>query len=290
LVIPAAVVLAAGLAAIAYYNYRVTGNALEMPWVTHYNQYCVFPLFIWQDVTAERTWNHEALRAWHAELELSFQSRHHTLAGLVDATARKLARFWIFFIGPVFTLPLLLLPWVLRNRWMVYLTATCGLLIASSLMTFGALPHYLAPVTALAIAVIVQCLRHVRTLRYHGRRVGRRLARLLLAAAAAGTVVGLVLSTIDLLEGRASRRNVTQRELEQRPGRHLVIVRYGPNQSTGDEWVFNEADIDAAKIVWARETDADGTRRLLHYFADRKAWLMEVGFDTNLPQPVPYPN
>jgi hypothetical protein len=56
-----------------------------------------------------------------------------------------------------------------------------------------------------------------------------------------------------------------------------VIVRYGPAHSFEKEWVCNEADIDSAKVVWAREMDSAQNRKLLEYFKDRHVWLVEVG-------------
>jgi hypothetical protein len=39
---------------------------------------------------------------------------------------------------------------------------------------------------------------------------------------------------------------------------------------------YNASDIDAAKIVWAREMSPEQNRRLLEYFADRRVWLLEA--------------
>jgi hypothetical protein len=66
------------------------------------------------------------------------------------------------------------------------------------------------------------------------------------------------------------------RDLEQTPGRHLVIVRYGPNHPLQEEWVYNRADIDAARVVWAREMDPQEERKLLEYFKDRRVWVLTV--------------
>jgi hypothetical protein len=43
----------------------------------------------------------------------------------------------------------------------------------------------------------------------------------------------------------------------------------------GVEWVYNAADIDAAKVVWAREMSPDRNRELMTYFSNRKVWLVE---------------
>jgi hypothetical protein len=51
-------------------------------------------------------------------------------------------------------------------------------------------------------------------------------------------------------------------QLKETTVRHLVMVRYGPGHSLHDEWVYNEANIDSAKVVWAREMDGAQNRKL----------------------------
>ncbi|MGP8195635.1 MAG: hypothetical protein ACLQSW_08290, partial [Syntrophobacteraceae bacterium] len=63
--------------------------------------------------------------------------------------------------------------------------------------------------------------------------------------------------------------------LNQSEGNHLVIVRYDPALLHPDEWIFNRADIDSAKVVWAREIDPRSNTKLIEYFKDRHIWLLE---------------
>jgi hypothetical protein len=74
-------------------------------------------------------------------------------------------------------------------------------------------------------------------------------------------------------------------------GESLVIVRYGPEHSPYEEWIYNEADIDAAKVVWAGEMGPEAMRELLSYFKDRRLWLLKVdqtpGSLTPYPKSVP---
>jgi hypothetical protein len=77
-------------------------------------------------------------------------------------------------------------------------------------------------------------------------------------------------------------------QLREDGGRHLMIVRYGPLHSPLNEWVYNEANIDGAKIVWAREMDTEQNRKLLEFFKDRAAWLVEVDHEESPPKVLPY--
>jgi hypothetical protein len=70
------------------------------------------------------------------------------------------------------------------------------------------------------------------------------------------------------------------------PGRHLVVLRYKPNHNPPDEWVYNDADIDASRVVWARSMGAEKDRRLLEYFSSRRAWRLYA--DERPPRLVPY--
>jgi hypothetical protein len=75
-------------------------------------------------------------------------------------------------------------------------------------------------------------------------------------------------------------RAVIQTKLEHTPGKHLIMVRYEPdNHNIHDEWVYNGAEIDNAKVLWARELDEKQNNALLAYFKDRHIWLVEPDSD-----------
>ena len=68
------------------------------------------------------------------------------------------------------------------------------------------------------------------------------------------------------------------RQLAAMPGKLLVFVRYSPHHIFQEEWVYNAADIDAARIVWARDLGPEENQSLLRYYPDRTPVLLETDF------------
>jgi hypothetical protein len=77
-------------------------------------------------------------------------------------------------------------------------------------------------------------------------------------------------------------------ELSALPGHQLVLVRYKPNHDTRAEWVYNEAEINSAKVIWARDMGITGNEELIKYFKDRRIWLLRP--DENPPELSSYPS
>jgi hypothetical protein len=144
------------------------------------------------------------------------------------------------------------------------------------------MPHYAAPLTGAIYGLIVQGIRHLRAMRLGTRPVGIGLARasiLLLLLTTGLNAFHLIRSPAQAWswnQGTGSPSTaVVERQLDQIPGKHLIVVRYGPTHNPHGEWVFNHADIDHSRIVWARELDPQQNDKLFTYFKDRQIWLFE---------------
>jgi len=77
-------------------------------------------------------------------------------------------------------------------------------------------------------------------------------------------------------------------QLDSVPEHHLVLVRYKPDHDPMAEWVYNGADIDGSKVVWARDMGATANEELIRYYKNRRIWLLEA--DDTPPSLSPYPS
>jgi hypothetical protein len=74
--------------------------------------------------------------------------------------------------------------------------------------------------------------------------------------------------------------------LQNAPGEHLIFVRYEKAHDPHKEWVYNSADIDGSKVVWAHDMGEEQNQVLLRYFKARQAW--ELDADQIPPKVAPY--
>jgi hypothetical protein len=63
--------------------------------------------------------------------------------------------------------------------------------------------------------------------------------------------------------------------LQKQPGKLLVLVRYGSHHLVHYEWVYNDANIDQSRIVWAHAMPGGKDDELLRYYPDRRVWILD---------------
>jgi hypothetical protein len=289
-VLPLCLVLAVLGAGISYYCWRVTGNPFELPYQAERQQYSVAPVMLWQPLRPQPAYHNDVLKRLYARDEVW---AYETCRSPIGAIA-KLIRTWTFYLGPALSLPFpiltLVLPfgfsWRQIGRGTRFLLLTLGVtLIALEAETFFA-PHYFSPSTALILALALLAMRRTYRWQWHGKRSGLFLVRaipvicvcLFVLRAVHGPLAGDEFYANAWYQRRPKSfgRAAMLRGLTQLPGKQLVVVRYKPDHNPFEEWVYNEPDIDAAKVVWARELTPGETERLLRYFGDRRAWMLEA--------------
>jgi hypothetical protein len=175
-----------------------------------------------------------------------------------------------------------------QNRWIRFAILTLAVFTVGLLTATYTWAHYSAPAACLLLLLFLQALRRLGTWRFEGHRGGRTFAK----AAAVLAPVFFALLTWRVVDswteaGFAYRRAEILADLKSSDEKDLVIVRYSANHNYHQEWVYNDADIDSAAVVWAREMDQEQMTRLIDYFHDRRVWLLEA--DRENPRPIPYP-
>lgn len=293
LIAPAVLILTLAAGATAYYNFRVTGSPLRMGYEVNRNRYSRARYFIWQKpLSSKPRYRYWVMEKFYEGIEFKYYRDNQTLRGFAEKSAEKIAWFWRFFLGPALTIPLLWFPWILRDRKMRFPFVALGTVVLGLVVETWFRPHYFAPATGLLYLLLLQCMRHMRLCRWRGKPLGRRLVRAIPVVCLGIVVLRLAaIKAHAIIEEPWPRGNVARakvlRTLEHSDGQHLVIVCYGPSHIWPDpEWVYNAADIDAAKVVWARNMGAQPNQELLDYFKDRRAWLLEA--DQSPPIPSPY--
>lgn len=191
----------------------------------------------------------------------------------------KLGRLWDFFIGPYLSLAIVGILFILKRREMIFeLTAIIGLTIAS-IMYSKAWPHYLAPIASLVYLIIFRGFYEIKNLELFK---SKKMSHFIFAAAMSVYFVIAVSGTYALFEkgparpyiGKLRLRKEIARKLNNEPGKDLMIVSYGPNHNSHEEWVYNRANIDNAKIVWARDLGKQKNQRLFDYYKQRTVWVL----------------
>jgi hypothetical protein len=289
-VLPLTVCIAATLAFIGYYNWRLTGNALLMPHVLNTRTYHSTPLFLWEHNKPELKYNNEQFEDFYNGWEREdYKTTWHDVLGV---TAEKVARLGVvlFWPGALFLLPAI--PLALRDRKMRLLLVTLLVCVAGVFVVIWSAPHYAAPVTCVVYALLVQAVRHLRLMKWKTRAVGVALSRVLVILLALETGINVGRRACDPMwwtcAGDPSRVTV-MKQLEKLPGKHLILVRYAENHNIHDEWVYNGADIDGSKVIWARELDKEQNDKLFAYFKDRRVWLVEPDLDNTKIKPYSPP-
>jgi hypothetical protein len=302
-VLPASLIVTLTIGGMAYYFWRVTGNPFRIPYQVNMATYGLM-YFPWQELKPLPAFNHAVMRDFYEEYSNGFytQARAHP----VEKIAITVAASWLFFLGPALTLPFvvcLFTGFSSRPRgWMgrktVFLAVMCFLALLGPLLTiYVPQPHYVAPATCAVYALLLQAMRHAQRWRWNQQPSGRMVVlsipliciTLLCvrgAIPALGKPIELESSRSEFLRTWSSPRWINlsrarvSEELEQSSGKHLVLVRYkADHEVMFNEWVYNDADIDGAKVVWAREMSAPQNRVLLNYFKDRRVWLADPDED-----------
>ena len=213
-----------------------------------------------------------------------YEGRSNSLGAFFLVTAFNIAKLTHFFLWPELLLVVPSTLLLFRSNSFRFLLIQLAVCVAGFALVPWFNAHYAAPLACTLYIVLTQGLRELRQFTVRGRPLGTGLVRaiVLLVVAFAPAHRQPVPDTSPAF----AYRSEFARNLDAAPGKHLVIVRYQDPHDPSVEWVYNAADIDHAKIVWAREIPGVDLKPLLTYFHDRQVWLAEA--DADPPRLIPY--
>jgi hypothetical protein len=283
------VVLFVGATAMTYYYWRVTGNPFRMPYQLHSETYEVTGPFLWQPLRKAPQYRYIVMEKYHVERQTAAYLQAHSLRGWLLEDWRKAESLIIFYFWPAVLPTLIAVPLLWHDSKVRFaLVGVAIMFIGLTLEIWPMTLHYHAPITALMVLLLVQVMRYWRLVEWRGRPVGVVVSRMIPLFCTGMLVIRLGAAALHVpapehglapwftvTAGNLDRARI-QHYLESQPGPQLVLVRYSDTHHVDEEWVHNAADIDASKVVWARDGSAEENARLLQYFSQRQAWLVEA--------------
>ena len=160
--------------------------------------------------------------------------------------------------------------------------------VVASAIVCWVLPHYIASsVIGLLPAAILGLRRCSRFVKLHHVLQGwdgwqRVWPTGVLVARCVLLIISVRSKMLRPQPGWIARRAALIEELHQLPGKHLVLVQYSESHNVHPEWVYNEADMDNAKILWAHDDRLEWHQILVEqYQSERQIWRLkpDEGFE-----------
>ena len=275
-------------------NRQVTGKWMTLPYTLSQYQYGVPAVLTFQQTPVP---HHELTREQQLDYQMqsAFHGDHAETAGSYLARLEYRVRFYrFFFLAPLY---LALLAFFAALREFRYIwVLLCIMLLALGINFFPAFQfHYMAAVTCLFILISITGLQQLS-------RLNAKAAHIVFFLC---VVQFLLWYSAHLFENdewslairqyetwqtinhqNPERRIGLNNQLARVAGKLLVFVRYWPHHIFQDEWVYNWADIDGSRVVWARDLGAAENEKLRRYYPDRSVWLLEP--DARPPKLTPY--
>jgi len=273
-----------------YYNYRVTGHALLMPYREHAEQYQQVPLLLPMNLPGRN------IRYRNADIQ--YQYEIWELSQFKEGREQYLGGRWRYVIfgdhetlGILLMAPMVMLPWALRDG-RLRLIFVCSIVTALHLLVeHGAWPHYAAPQIGSFFGLVVQCIRHLRAGRRGKlRQAGRFLSRALPVASV------VCFTGFGISSGQENGWKETLTPVQQRPeaeatlvaaskGKAIVFVRYhfDPRMTEPfEDWNYNSPDLADAPVLWVHDMGRTDNEKLLRAYPGRTPWYFSVDYSNGL--------
>ena len=269
--IPALVVLA-GAGWLGDYNYRVTGSALKMPYQAYFDRYETIPplLFLPTVEPGSRNYGHFNFELMDNTWMRARGDSAHQPGFLLRRAREWMACIATFTGSPLWTILLAgMLPLFLRGKETRFLGALLSLVVVATLAEPGLFAHYMAPFTPVFGILLVFGIRQLKV-------IGIVCFVLLTGYVWLGFAPRVAQGrTPDRFRSANAYRAQREAGLPDNPGGHVFFVHYTVAKVPHAEWIFNTAEIDKQKVIWAQDMGPAKNRELLACDPNRSFWYFE---------------
>lgn len=273
IIAPCAVVIAGGVAFLCYHNYRVTGSPWRLPYFEYDRQYSGAPYFIWQERKPDPVFANRALETYYHSYVIP-------LSRFYDSALRTLGQRLSYLVTSFIGWPLAIMGIVgcaLRpSRWIGMAFASLAACSLALVVSYWFSSHYQAVVAAVYVFVVIAGTRIVLVKFPATRRLFPLVALLLLAVQASLAAFDDSTERRGALFDKPPPRQLLADALLTKEGKHIVFVRMQEPYYLHHGWVFNEADLDKSRILWAWDRGPQENARLRTHYPDRKAVLVII--------------
>jgi hypothetical protein len=295
-VIPLTLMLGVMAIAMGYYFWRITGSPFRTPYQVERSTYAYVPLLISQPLQPALVHRHPVIEKMYRD-EVGAYWFARSGFGFGFNLLRTCLSIWKFFLGPVLTVPMLMLiailpyglSWKQVNPSTRLLLAIVGMVLAGLSLELSLFsPHYVAPLTCVILTLVLKSMQQLRSWQWHGKPTGLFLTRAVSSICVALFLLRILAAPFHIplprshapawyeVGPREFGRTQMIAQLSSLAGDHLVIVRYAPDHNYFAEWVYNEAEIDKSKVVWARDMGEAENENLTKYFSNRRTWVLDA--------------
>jgi len=285
----ASLVVAPAIGLTLLQNRQVTGHWTTLPYSLSQYQYGVPAALTFQsnpephaDLTPQQQMDYR--------MQTSFRpSGGESLRSYLERLEYRVRYYRFFFLPPLYLALAAFVP-ALRQYRFAWVAVTVTLFALGTNFFPAFQVHYVAAVTCLFVLMCVTGLEWLGRLAIRGRPAGAEAARLIFFVCVAHFLfwyglhvfdtgeISLAVrpyETWDNINHGPERRISVKQELDRAPGDLLVFVHYAPQHIFQEEWVWNAADIDRARVVWARDLGPEENAKLLAYYPTRTPLLFE---------------
>jgi hypothetical protein len=223
-------------------------------------------------------------------MQLSFHQGGETVASYLERLEYRVRFYRFFFLPPLYLAAAAFLAGFRQYRF-VWVALTLGIFALGTNFFPAFQTHYIAAVSCLFVLVAIAGLQQIGRLVIRSQPVGEEAAGLIVLLCCAHFLFWYGMHAVDDSDVSASarqyetwdglnhrnpaRRIAVAQELARVPGKLVVFVHYLPRHMFQEEWVYNAADLDGARIVWARDLGPVENEKLLRYYPDRVPLLFE---------------